>query len=629
MWQCLEKVAAIASGCVVAAGTGQIDTGTAVGSVVAAAGLVGFFGEKRARHGPESTSYLAKIRFSVMAELGDPPAWPGADAADVEGWDWSLGEALPQSMLDRSALARAIFDRSGFPVAATELVVAELAVREPIFSHSPAQDFARKVIWAALTAAYEDKAYFDTLAPYLWSALGQKVDDISAGVAELLAIARQGGIFRQAAAHGISEEAVRRIVERLGGHGVAKADLLGWLEGWIAAAQAALGRHSNEGAAFEAAHREAERLFREGRGAAASAPFMALLEQERAEAERRQLAVLDKAIEFDLLGLDVDAAIDKLKRVRGICTGRDADGIAALYDEQAERRYEEGCDTGSNIALLFSIAACRLALEERKRERVPLDWAGTQNNLGNALSTLGERESGTARLEEAVVAYLLALEEQTRKRAPLRWAMTQNNLGTVFHALGERESGTVRLEEAVLAYRLALEERTRERVPLEWARTQNNLGNTLLVLGESESGAALLEEAVSAYRLALEEQTREHAPLQWAKTQNNLGVALRVLGERERGAADLEEAVSAHRLALEEQTRERVPFEWAMTQNNLGIALQALGAREGGTVRLEEAVSAYRLALEELTAEEHPYYWQIVTDNLTETLALIEERRGG
>jgi hypothetical protein len=31
-----------------------------------------------------------------------------------------------------------------------------------------------------------------------------------------------------------------------------------------------------------------------------------------------------------------------------------------------------------------------------------LDWAATQNNLGNALATLGERESGTTRLEEAV-----------------------------------------------------------------------------------------------------------------------------------------------------------------------------------------------------------------------------------
>ena len=34
-------------------------------------------------------------------------------------------------------------------------------------------------------------------------------------------------------------------------------------------------------------------------------------------------------------------------------------------------------------------------------ERLPLLWALTQNNLGIALRELGERESGTARFEEA------------------------------------------------------------------------------------------------------------------------------------------------------------------------------------------------------------------------------------
>jgi hypothetical protein len=55
-----------------------------------------------------------------------------------------------------------------------------------------------------------------------------------------------------------------------------------------------------------------------------------------------------------------------------------------------------------------AVAAYRAALEEWTRARVPLDWAQTQNNLGTALATLatlGERESGTARLEEAVAAY--------------------------------------------------------------------------------------------------------------------------------------------------------------------------------------------------------------------------------
>ena len=124
-------------------------------------------------------------------------------------------------------------------------------------------------------------------------------------------------------------------------------------------------------------------------------------------------------------------------------------------------------------------------------------------NLGSALATLGERESGTARLEEAVAAYRAALLERTRKRVPLDWATTQNNLGTALETLGERESGTARLEEAVLAYRAALEDWTRERVPLDWARAQNNLGTALWRLGERESGTGRLEEAVLAFGACL------------------------------------------------------------------------------------------------------------------------------
>src|SRR3712207_8430182 len=52
--------------------------------------------------------------------------------------------------------------------------------------------------------------------------------------------------------------------------------------------------------------------------------------------------------------------------------------------------------------LFRSVSAFRAALQEYTRERVPLQWAMTQNNLGNALQTLGEHEGSSARLEEAV-----------------------------------------------------------------------------------------------------------------------------------------------------------------------------------------------------------------------------------
>jgi hypothetical protein len=75
----------------------------------------------------------------------------------------------------------------------------------------------------------------------------------------------------------------------------------------------------------------------------------------------------------------------------------------------------------------------------------PIKWARVQSDLGNALSTLGERERGTARLEEAVAAHRAALSVLTRERAAHAWAATQNNLGGTLAKLGQRESGTARL----------------------------------------------------------------------------------------------------------------------------------------------------------------------------------------
>jgi len=69
--------------------------------------------------------------------------------------------------------------------------------------------------------------------------------------------------------------------------------------------------------------------------------------------------------------------------------------------------------------------------------------------------------------------------------------------------LGERETGTMHLEEAVTAFRAALEVRTRDQAPLDWAAAQNNLGNALGTLGARETGTAHLEEAVAAWEAYL------------------------------------------------------------------------------------------------------------------------------
>jgi tetratricopeptide (TPR) repeat protein len=78
------------------------------------------------------------------------------------------------------------------------------------------------------------------------------------------------------------------------------------------------------------------------------------------------------------------------------------------------------------------------------------------------------------------------------------------NLGVALARLGERESGTGKLEEAVAAYREALKEWTRERVPLDWATAQVNLGNALAVLAKRQKSSASMEEALACMRNAVE-----------------------------------------------------------------------------------------------------------------------------
>jgi len=256
-----------------------------------------------------------------------------------------------------------------------------------------------------------------------------------------------------------------------------------------------------------------------------------------------------------------------------------------------------------------AVAAYSAALEEYTCERVPDRWAKTQNNLGNALTRLGEPQIGTARLEDAVAAYTAALAETSRERNPLDWAAIQNNLGIALTMLASREVETTRLGGAISAFHAALEVRTRARVPFDWARTQMNLGIALSALGSRGTETERFKEAVTAHHEALKEFTRDRAPLIWARTQNGLGGALCGLGKREEGTAHLEECVDAFHAALEVRTRARVPYQWAGTQNNLGYALRLLGKRQSGTALLEDSVSAYHAALEEWTRERYPIKW--------------------
>lgn len=310
------------------------------------------------------------------------------------------------------------------------------------------------------------------------------------------------------------------------------------------------------------------------------------------------------ALSIDLVDLDIAAGAGRFERLLIVQT--------------------QWSDDGRNKGLAFDLeVAIALAREAVERARDTLQRATAMNALGVALLILGEREAGTARLQEALDVLYEAVQLQAREGDPRAWAMTQTNLGNAFSALGARETGKVRLQSAVDAYQKALEVQTRVGDPQGWLMTQNNLGNALralgereITLGEADAGTARLQKAVEAYHRVLELRTPEGDLSDWAMVQNNLGHTLMVLGELESSTVRLEQALEAFYNALEGRPRRQVPFYWATTQHNLACVLGALGQKEPGTERLQKAIVASRSALEVRTQKDQPFEWAMTQTNI-------------
>lgn len=172
-------------------------------------------------------------------------------------------------------------------------------------------------------------------------------------------------------------------------------------------------------------------------------------------------------------------------------------------------------------------------------------------------------------LAEAVKAFHSALTVYTRERFPVDWATTQNDLGCALRAMGEREGDTQALTQAVASFRGALEVIGRTRHPLWWAIIQSNLGNSLRLLAQQNSDELLLREAIDAQLLALTVRSRERFPLDWAITQTNLADAFVALGELLVDSESREKAGNAYSGAIE-------VFEAVKADHWIGLAQQGL-----------------------------------------------------
>src|SRR5205823_3219288 len=144
---------------------------------------------------------------------------------------------------------------------------------------------------------------------------------------------------------------------------------------------------------------------------------VALLRKKLDLNEGQVLATLDKRGEIALARLRYVEAATHFAKAAGVFPPGSTykDRRIGYLVRQAASLHQQGEEFEDNGALRLAIELYKRVIDRNSRERVPLQWAAIQNNLGNALRVLGNRESGTVTLEEAVGAYREALKELNRE----------------------------------------------------------------------------------------------------------------------------------------------------------------------------------------------------------------------
>ena len=268
--------------------------------------------------------------------------------------------------------------------------------------------------------------------------------------------------------------------------------------------------------------------------------------------------------------------------------------------------------------------AFEAALSVTPRDQQPTIWGAAQNNLGNVHQAIGLRTDNqfvaAGRHLQALTAYRSALQELTRERVPVQWASVQQNLGNTLQSLAYRapdaEQARTYLRQAGEAQQAALTVMTRDATPAMWAAVKQSMGQTYqmranLATNPAEASEAL-KAAASVQREALEVLSQKNAPGQWANAQMSLAGTLQLLSQMETDPiarrGHLVQAEEAQRAALAGLSPDR-RSERAAVQHALGLTLLEIAPLDGGTARYEEAEKLFREEQALLSRDQETARW--------------------
>ncbi|MFN7595327.1 MAG: hypothetical protein ACK5PT_00930 [Cereibacter sp.] len=441
---CLEKLATLLIG-VSVAGAAAAGTGVLAGLTEVGTGAAGLWLRLTGQRRRDADAVLAKLTQTIGQ---DWQAWgQTASFADDRlraSVVASFETVIPRCTIPAASVVAARLDADA--VAGLVLAQAEVALPGVYADRNPrnveahhARMFLRDVTRRAYAALLAEPGYIDTIAPELWrgvlDGIGRiedttgRIDATTQETAEQLRHLTEmvAHLTRATAARasGITDDALIGLARRIAADVADPAAAFRELENAVDIAirvQAEGRQGSNLGDFVDEVLRRVAALAAQNQYDTAAREIDAALEQEQAESTARRIRLLDAGIAQDILRRDPDSAARRLLLKADLEAGGVAN-VAACRSLQYEW-YERGRDKGLNFDLAIAIELSTLTLH---RANGPDDRGISLNDLGNALQTLGQREAGTARLEQAVAAYRAALTERTQDRVPLDWARTLYN----------------------------------------------------------------------------------------------------------------------------------------------------------------------------------------------------------
>ena len=252
-----------------------------------------------------------------------------------------------------------------------------------------------------------------------------------------------------------------------------------------------------------------------------------------------------------------------------------------------------------NLIEVLEASLADTSVSGRSRDKDPVAWAETQNNLGNVLAALGQQRRDTELFEKAIQCFHNALEEFNQENSLFEWAATQYNLGTANQALGRLLDDTKPLKAAVDAYTNALLVWSKDESPEDWMFTMHQLGATLHTYGKLLKGNRQFQKSVVAYKNALAVLDADNYAVELTATHNNRGAVLHHLGESEGNPDRLKEAIRSYEKALTVSMEQQLPIHLAVIcRVNKATAQNVLAELANDAVLAEEMADEFEVIIE-------------------------------